>query len=104
MIKPHRRWFLVSLAHPLFSVIGIVLGHTISGGPCGWLGYAAALSAFLVNLPGVLLIKPFYHSTPTELASTTCLVYFAMIAITWLLVVVPTCYLVSRYLSNRAVR
>jgi len=100
--KSHRRWFFISLAHPLLSATGIVLGSTISG----WLGYTTGLLAFLANLPGVVLIKQFYRSTPSESAAAKFLVYFSMIGIgiTWLFVVVPACFLVSRFLSNRAGR
>ena len=100
MKKSHRRWFFISLAHPLLSATGIVLGSTISGG----LGYTTGLLAFLANLPGVMLIKQFYRSTPSESAAAKFLVYFSMIGITWLFVVVPACFLVSRFLSNRAGR
>ena len=100
MKKTPYRWFLVSLAHPAISVLCLILGSTISGGPLGWLGYTAALLAFLASLPGVLLIKQFYRSTPWDSASTQYLVYFSMIAITWLCVVVPACYLISRSKSR----
>lgn len=98
MKKAPHRWFLVSLVHPALSTLCLILGSTISG----WLGYASGLLAFLANLPGVVLIKPFYRSTPLEPSSTKYFVFIAMIAITWLLVVVPACYLTSRFLLNRA--
>jgi len=94
---PHR-WFFVSLVHPVLSALCIFFGSTISG----WFGYATALLAFLANLPGVFLIKPFFRSTPLEPASTKYFGYVSMIAITWLLVVVPACYLTSRFLSYRS--
>jgi hypothetical protein len=100
MKKASHRWFLVSLVHPALSALGLILGSTNSG----LLGYATGLLAFLANLPGVMLIKPFYRSTPLEPASTKVFVYVSMIAITWLLVVVPACYLTSRFLSKRAAR
>ena len=96
MKKAPYRWFLVSLVHPVLSLLCLILSSTITGGPLGWLGYATALFAFLANLPGVLLIQPFYRSTPFEPASTKYFVYVSMIGITWLLVVVPACYLISR--------
>jgi hypothetical protein len=103
MKKAPHRWFLVSLVHPALSVMCLILGSTISGGSLGWLGYATALFAFLANLPGVFLTKLFYRSTPLEPASAKVFVYVSMIGITWLLVVVPACYLTSRFL-NRAGR
>jgi hypothetical protein len=92
------RWFLISLVHPVLSTLGIILGSTISG----ILGYAPGLLAFVANLPGVMLIKQFYRSTPLESAATKYLVFVSMIGITWLVVVVPACYLASRLLSKRA--
>lgn len=100
MKKTPHRWFLVSLIHPALSALGVILGSTFSG----VLGYVPGLLAFVVNLPGVMLIKQFYRSTPLEPASTKYLVYVSMIAITWLLVVVPACHLTSRFLSKRAIR
>jgi hypothetical protein len=104
MKKAPHRWFLVSLVHPALSTLCVILGSTISGGPLGSLGYASALLAFLANLPGVFLIKPFYRSTPLEPVATKVFVYVSMIAATWLFVVVPACYLTSRFLSKRAIR
>jgi hypothetical protein len=92
------RWFLVSLVHPALSTLGIILGSTNSG----ILGYAPGLLAFVANLPGVMLIKQFHRSTPLEPTATKYLVFVSMIGITWLLVVVPACYLASRFLSKRA--
>lgn len=101
MTKFPRRWFLISLAHPLLSALGIVLGSTISG----WLGYAAPLLTFLVNLPGIFLIHQFTQPVPADPASTMDpFVVVSMIALTWLFVVAPACFLVSRFLSNRAGR
>ncbi len=100
MKKNTHRWFLVSLAHPALSALGLILGSTFSG----VMGYAPALLAFVANLPGIFLIKTVYHSTPPEPVSTKVYFCFSMIAITWLLVVVPACYLTSRFLSNRAAR
>jgi predicted membrane channel-forming protein YqfA (hemolysin III family) len=68
------------------------------------LRYAPALLAFVANLSGIFLIKTVYHSTPSEPASMKVFFCFSMIAITWLLVVVPACYLTSRFLSKRALR
>jgi hypothetical protein len=100
MNKAPPRWFLVSLVHPALSAVGLILGNTFSG----VMGYAPALLAFIANLPGIFLIKTVYHSTPSEPASMKFFFCFWMIAVTWLLVVVPACYLTSRFLSNRADR
>jgi len=97
MKKTQHRWFVVSLVHPALSTLGLILGSTIPG----WFGYATALLVFLANLPGVMLMKPFYRSTPFEPASAKYFVYVSMIALTWLFVVVPACFVTSRFLSHR---
>lgn len=98
MSKAPSRWLLVSLVHPALSALGLVIGSTSSGA----VSYAAALSAFVANLPGIFLIKATHYSTPVEYGSTDNFFCFWMIAVTWLLVVVPACYLTSRFLSKRA--
>lgn len=99
MKKALHRWFLISLVHPALSALGLILGSIFSG----VLGYAPTLLAFFANLPGIFLIKTVYHSTPAEPASMKVFFCFWMIAVTWLLVVVPACFLTSRFL-NRAGR
>ncbi|MGL5018347.1 MAG: hypothetical protein ACRDBP_09455 [Luteolibacter sp.] len=98
MSKAPSRWFLVSLVHPALSALGLVIGSTNSGA----VSYAAALLAFVANLPGIFSIKAIYYSTPGEYGSLDNFFCFWMIAVTWLLVVVPACYLTSRFLSKRA--
>jgi len=85
MKKSPARWFLVSLVHPALSALGLILGSTHSG----VLGYAPGLLAFIANLPGIFLIKTVYQSTPSEPVATKVYFCFSMIAIIWLLVVVP---------------
>jgi hypothetical protein len=100
MKKAPFRWFLVSLVHPALSALGLILGSSFSG----VIGYAPALLAFVANLPGIFLIKTVYHSTPPEPVSTMVYFCISMIAVTWLLVVVPACYLTSRFLAKRTLR
>ncbi len=100
MSKAPSRWFLVSLVHPALSALGLILGSTFSG----VIGSAPALLAFVANLPGIFLINAVYHTTLPEPVSTMVYFCISMIALTWLLVVVPACYLTSRFLSKCALR
>jgi len=91
------RWLILSLVHPAISVCFLALGHLLPAGRItGGIGYLASLLAFLINLPGVFLIQPFYTSSGSDSIGTTSFIFAMMLFLTWILVIAPLCYFISR--------
>ena len=99
------RWFLFSLVHPaatfVLAMITTILPSTglsgVGGTIIGVTGYAAALGTFMINLPGVLIIqKSGYVSSPHQPEWLTYAGIAIVTMLTWLLCVLPACWLVAR--------
>jgi len=95
------RWLLISLTHPILSTLCHIVGQEFSGGSLGWLGYVASFALIIGNLPGAALVEWLDLATPTVLEADGGDYIFRMVALTWLLVVVPACFIAFRLLSHR---
>jgi hypothetical protein len=79
------KWVPVALAavHGGFSVTLLGISHLMPmGGLGGGIGHITALLAFVLNLPGVLTLKPFYTSSPSDGPFSVFLGSLGMIVIT----------------------
>lgn len=89
------RWFRLSLLYPVVTLAFAGFSAVLPmGGTFGALGYVLALLAFILNLPGVLVVQRFYHSTASP---TTGAYSFLLVAalITWLACIIPLACLAS---------
>ena len=103
------RWFLISLVHPaatfVLAMITTILPSTglsgLGGTIIGVVGYAAALGTFMISLPGVLIIqRSGYVSSPHQPGWMTYAGIATVTMLTWLLCVLPVCWLVARLLRT----
>jgi len=103
------RWFLISLVHPVvtfvLAIITTILPSTgltgLGGTMIGATGYVAALATFMINLPGVIMIqRSGYVSSPTQPDWMVYVGIAVITALTWLLCVLPLCWLVARLLRR----
>ena len=103
----HRipRWLPYSFLYPIVTWGFYGLSSSLpSGGSFGAVGYVLAMLAFLLNLPGILVVQRFYHSaTASKFVSN--LVFPAASLITWALCIIPITWLgvsIIRGFQNRS--
>ena len=91
-----QRWFTFSLIHPLASFLLMGSGSALpSGGLLGAFGFYGCLAGFVINLPGIVIVRQFYTSTVYHGFKDYMMLALTVI-LTWALVVIPLCLLLFR--------
>jgi hypothetical protein len=91
------RWFRFTLIHPALSAAALALGAGLSGGDFwGMLGVFFSISAFTLNLPGVLLVRQLPGIPDIRLLSTPAPGLWPAMLVTWALLVAAA-WLVFRW-------
>jgi len=95
-------WFRLSLLHPAASILLLLGGRLLphAGSIFGGAAYALSLTAFLVNLPGVmisrwLLVFAHYPKIPHYM------LLLIIVLLTWGVVVAPFCWIIHRFVTTR---
>lgn len=70
---------ILTAIHGGFSLLLLGISHSM---PLGGIGYFAALTAFIINLPGILTIRQFYTSSSNDGLLSVWVGSFGMILIT----------------------
>lgn len=99
----HRRWILLSLIHPALSacllLLPALLGHASLHSFLGVVLYYALLATFCINFPGIALLHAIFR---LDWNAHKTLGVILMVILTWLIVVLPACILISRIQRRKA--
>ena len=96
------RWFQVSLLHPLASLALLCVAFLPAWTGLSTVAYLAVLVAALLNFPGVSLTRgvlSWFGPGNTD-QHILPLVAFSIL-LTWILIVIPICWLAAQFIRRR---
>jgi hypothetical protein len=94
-------WFKFTLFHPALTVTALLLGRILpENGYWGICQLFFKISAFMLNLPGVFLLRLFNANSDLHLLSTSAFKLMPAMLITWGLIV-PATWMVFRWKKHR---
>ncbi|MEO6847635.1 MAG: hypothetical protein ABI443_08805 [Chthoniobacterales bacterium] len=90
-------WFFCSLVHPVISVGFIAAALLLPGtGTLGKIAENVGIWSFMINLPGLWIVRHIHQSTIAEPQYVKLLYFALMVFVTWAIIVVPCSWLIAR--------